>query len=101
MGLKLVRDEERFVFETGQEKDDLEDARRYFGDAPALMINGLGYNISKETAGDYFNRIKRGKHPTHKTSSVSVEDWRKILYYAFKYIEGEKYKPKKFVRPEL
>jgi len=98
MGIKIIKGKERFFFETN--KDDLEDARSYFPDSSTFMNEGLGRDISRSCA-KVFSRIKTVEYTNVNSSSVLMEEYRRILYYALMFRQGKRYDPKTFVRPDF
>jgi len=106
MGIKLMTHgvntgKERFVFETDDERDTLEDARNYFQSAHLFFNRGLSYNTSSKTSSGSFNKIKKGKDSRGKIKTISLEDWERIQYYAVLYYNGERYNPETFARPVI
>lgn len=90
MGLKIKQGKTRFVFETEDEREILEEARNYFGSRRLLLNEGLGYHC-EESAPTYFHRIKSGKDRRGYRTSISVENWEKIQEYASRFRKGERY----------
>jgi len=104
MGIKLItrgpyKDKKRFVVETENEGDILEDARNFFGDAYTFFTEGLGHKIRRKSASGYFYhmRVRKDGHG----DSIPLEDWEKIQYYAIMYYNGERYDPETFARPVI
>lgn len=101
MRLQLIKNDQRVVLDTEIDREKLENARNYFGDAATLMIIGLGCRLSNETAARYFQRVKAGENPTGKTHTFSVEEWETVVYYSLLHKNGERYDSQKFLRPEF
>jgi hypothetical protein len=86
--------EERMVVDTLEEAVKLKNARSYFPDARTFMCKGLSYpNVGRSPTGAYTN--------IGISTSVSLEDWSRIEHYASLFAKGERYEPKKFVRPSF
>ena len=104
MGIKLIgrgKTRKRFVFETEDERDILEDARNYFQSSTLLFNEGLGYNFLRGGANSLFYYIKRGRQSNRGIASVSIENWRRTKVYAYRKRRGENYDPETFVRPNF
>jgi len=101
MGIKLIKGKERLIFETEEEREVLEKARNYFGEASTLLNKGLDYKFSTKSAPSHFCKIKNGKSSNGSIVSISIENWRRTKEYASRLDREERYDPETFVRPEL
>jgi hypothetical protein len=81
---------EKLYLETESEKEILEKARSYFGDANTLLNEGLGMNKSKNSSAAYFRALASGFGSRYATC-ISAEHWNEIKRYAKLFDEGKRY----------
>ena len=94
----IFHKKERFFFEDDTEREVLEEARNFFGDAYTLFTKGLNRVIritKKRYSPQRFNQIKVGR------LSISVDEWEKIQEYSSRYKNGEKYDSEAIIELEL
>jgi len=90
---KIICGKERYVVETDEEKEDLEDARSYFRSIRDLLNRGLDYHI--KTKSSLFSLAMSGRY------RFSLENWRRIKIYAERSRRGETFYPSTFTTPVL
>ena len=100
MGISLVGNKQRFVIETEEEREVLENARDYFGSSRLLLNEGCDYRFSTKTCPGFFNRIKN-ETPKQRIPRISVENWKRIEEYASRFNKKERYDPETFVKPDV
>ena len=94
--------QERFLFETEDERLFLEHARNYFRQTPYLLFKeGLGIGTNRKSAAPRFNTILNGAYYTGGKCTISLEAFELIKIYAERFRMGERYDEETFVRPEL
>ena len=87
MGIRTIRGEKKFVFETEEERNVLDMARNHFGESSSFLIDGMGYQMKKQSTISRFSSIRRGKYSNGTPCSITVEQWRQIQDYASSYRE--------------
>lgn len=99
MGLKTIKGEERFVFETEEERSILDKARNYF-QSSKLLLHECGYKTSTRSSAGIFGKIRNGKESDGRIRAISVESFKKIQDYASRFDEGERYDSNIFIITE-
>ena len=79
----------RFVVETAEEREIMEKARTYFGDATTLLRDGLGIFLkSKVCSTAYFIALK---NENGRSNSLTPKQWEEMKKYAVLSDEGKRY----------
>ena len=90
----------RIIVETKEEREILDKARTYFGDANTLIKKGLGVTLkSKRCSSAYFRALKNGCGKRYATS-LAPNQWEEIKRYAKLSDEGKRY-PGVVILPEV
>ena len=100
MGIRLIRNEQRFAIETEEERMILENARNYFGTSRLLLTKGCDYRLSPKACPGFFSKVKN-ENSNQKISRISVDNWKRIEEYASRFNKNERYDPETFVRPDI
>jgi len=82
MPVKKIKNRDRFVVETEEERETLVDARDYFGSS-RLLFNRLGYHSGSGSVVMY-SAVYKGKN------TISLEAWKIVEESARKYNSGER-----------